>query len=150
MAKRPQRAAKMRQRVEKFTDFWTSWTPSVLSLLRVMSALLILQHGCSKILGFPHNPNYDNLKAFSLIWFAGMLELVFGTLVGIGLFTRVAAFVLSGEMAFAYFIGHFPRGFLPIVNAGNLAALYCFVFFYIAFAGAGPWSVDTAMKRGQR
>jgi putative oxidoreductase len=119
----------------------------VLSLLRIMTALLLLQHGMSKILKFPHNPNYDNLQIFSLIWFAGMLELIFGSLVAVGLFTRCAAFVLSGEMAFAYFMGHFPRHFIPILNNGNLAILYCFVFFYIAFAGPGPWSIDAAMKR---
>src|SRR5436190_7123656 len=93
----------MKEKIEKFSDFWSSWTPIVLSLLRIMSALVLLQHGMSKILKFPHNPNYDNLKIFSLIWFAGMLELVFGSLLTLGLFTRVAAFVLSGEMAFAYF-----------------------------------------------
>jgi putative oxidoreductase len=137
----------LRQKVEKFTDVWTEWTPTVLSLLRIMSALLLLQHGMSKIFKFPYNQNYDNLQVFSLIWFAGLLELIFGTLVGIGLFTRVAAFMLSGEMAFAYFMGHFPRHFIPILNNGNLAIMYCFVFFYIAFAGPGPWSVDAAMKR---
>jgi putative oxidoreductase len=143
MAKR----SKVRQRVEKFRDVWAEWTPTVLSLLRIMTALLLLQHGMSKILKFPHNPNYDNLQIFSLIWFAGMLELIFGSLVAVGLFTRCAAFVLSGEMAFAYFMGHFPRHFIPILNNGNLAILYCFVFFYIAFAGPGPWSIDAAMKR---
>ncbi len=147
MAKRSQRIARVRQRVGKFTDFWTSWTPTVLSVLRIMSALLLLQHGMSKILKFPHNPNYDNLQVFSLIWFAGMLELIFGALVAVGLFTRCAAFVLSGEMAFAYFMGHFPRAFIPILNNGNLAILYCFVFLYIAFAGPGPWSIDAALGR---
>jgi putative oxidoreductase len=136
----------MRAKIEKFTGFWSNWTPSVLSLLRIMSALLLLQHGTSKILKFPHNPNYDNIKVFSLIWFAGMLELVFGSLLTVGLFTRIAAFVLSGEMAFAYFMGHFPRHFIPILNNGNLAVLYCFVFFYLAFAGPGPWSIDQMRK----
>ena len=139
----------MRKKIEKFTHSWSNWTPHVLSLLRIMSALLVLQHGTAKILKFPYNPNYDNLPIFGLIWFAGMLELVFGSLLAVGLFTRVAAFVLSGEMAFAYFIGHAPRHFVPILNNGNLAVLYCFVFFYLAFAGPGPWSVD-AMKSSRR
>lgn len=136
-------------KVEKFVDFWTGWTPIVLSLLRMVSALLVLQHGTSKILKFPHNPNYDNLKIFSLIWFAGALELVFGSMLAAGFFTRFAAFVLSGEMAFAYFLSHAPRSFLPIVNNGNLAVLYCFVFFYLAFAGPGPWSIDAMRPRGR-
>ena len=137
----------MRKKIEKFNDAWTVWTPTVLSLLRVMAALLVLQHGMAKNIGFPHNPRYDGLQWFSLIWFAGFLELVFGSLLAVGLFTRLAAFVLSGEMAFAYFISHAPRAFLPIVNAGNLAVLYCFVFFYLAFAGPGPWSLDAMIKK---
>ena len=89
------------------------------------------------------------LPVFGLIWFAGFLELVFGSLLTVGLFTRVAAFVLSGEMAFAYFIGHAPRHFIPLLNNGNLAVLYCFVFFYLAFAGSGPWSVDAMKAQGR-
>ena len=111
---------------------------------------MVLQHGMAKIIGFPHNPRYDGLQLFSLIWFAGFLELIFGSLLAVGLFTRIAAFVLSGEMAFAYFISHAPRAFLPIVNAGNLAVLYCFVFFYLAFAGPGPWSLDAMLQRRAR
>jgi putative oxidoreductase len=139
----------MKEKIEKFSDFWSSWTPVMLSLLRIMSALLLLQHGMSKILKFPYNPSYDNIKIFSLVWFAGMLELVFGSLLTLGLFTRVAAFVLSGEMAFAYFMGHFPRNFIPLLNNGNLAVMYCFVFFYLAFAGPGPWSIDAMRARGR-
>lgn len=136
----------MRKRIEQLNDAWTAWTPTVLSILRIMAALLILQHGMAKIIGFPYNPRYDGLQWFSLIWFAGMLELIFGSLLAVGLFTRIAAFILSGEMAAAYFMSHAPRAFLPIVNAGELAALYCFVFFFLAFAGPGPWSIDAMMK----
>ena len=140
----------MRKKIEKFHDAWSAWTPTVLSVLRIMAALLVLQHGMAKVIGFPHNPRYDGLQLFSLIWFARFLELIFGSLLAVGLFTRIAAFVLAGEMAFAYFISHAPRAFLPIVNAGNLAVLYCFVFFYLAFAGPGPWSLDAIIKRGMR
>lgn len=140
----------MRKRIEKLSDAWAAWTPAVLSILRIMAALLILQHGMAKIIGFPHNPRYDGLQWFSLIWFAGFLELVFGSLLAVGLFTRLAAFILAGEMAAAYFISHAPRAFMPIVNTGELAALYCFVFFFLAFAGPGPWSVDAMMKQRMR
>jgi putative oxidoreductase len=137
----------MRTKLETFNDFWSSWTPHVLSLLRIMSALLVLQHGTAKLLKFPYNPSYDGIQVLSLIWFAGLLELVFGSMLAVGFFTRFAAFVLSGEMAFAYFMGHAPRGFFPLLNNGNLAVLYCFVFFYLAFAGPGPWSVDAMARR---
>src|SRR5215208_3155645 len=106
--------------------------PHLLSLLRIMAALLLLQHGTQKLLG--------------LYWFAGMIELVGGVLLALGLFSRTTAFILSGELAFAYWMGHAPRGFLPIVNAGELAALYCFVFLYLAAAGPGPWSVDRLLS----
>ncbi len=139
--------ARVRQRVDKFRDVWSEWTPAVLSLLRIASGLLIMHFGSAKILKFPHNPSYDGLQPFSLIWFAGMIELIFGALLTAGFLTRWAAFVLSGLMAFAYFIAHAPRNFIPMFNNGSLAALFCFVFFYIAFAGAGPWSVDAALKR---
>jgi putative oxidoreductase len=120
-----------------------SAAPYLLSLLRVMAALLLLQHGTQKLLGFPAMaPGRTGPEFMSLIWFAGMLELVGGALLALGLFSRTAAFVLSGELAFAYWMGHAPRGFFPIVNAGELAALYAFVFLYLAAAGPGPWSID--------
>ena len=122
-----------------------AWAPQVLSILRIMTGLLFLEHGAQKILGFPEGPT---VPFFSLIGLAGLIELIGGILVVLGLFTRIAAFVISGEMAFAYFMAHAPRGFMPIVNAGELAVLYCFVFLYLAFAGPGPWSVDAMMKPG--
>ncbi|MFT0859579.1 DoxX family protein [Ancylobacter sp. G4_0304] len=119
--------------------------PHVLSLLRVMAALLILQYGLRKVLGFPPGDNIPSLT--SLPGIAGIFELVCGGLILIGLFTRPAAFVLSGVMAFAYFLRHAPQDFYPINNNGNLAILFCFVFFYFVFSGAGPWSVDRVIGR---
>src|SRR5215213_6513515 len=117
--------------------------PHLLSLLRIMAALLLLQHGTQKLLGFPAMPPGRSAPEFlTLICFAGVIELIGGVLLAIGLFSRTTAFILSGELAAAYWIGHAPRGFLPILNAGELAALYCFVFLYLAAAGPGPWSVD--------
>jgi putative oxidoreductase len=112
-----------------------------------MAGLLLLQYGMAKILGFPAVPQFAEVAVFSLLWFAGMIELVFGALVVLGLYTRFSAFILSGEMAFAYFIGHAGKHFLPILNGGGFAALFCFVFLYIAAAGGGPWSVDRLIER---
>jgi putative oxidoreductase len=124
-----------------------TWSPRLLSVLRIMSALLFMQHGTAKLLGIPQMQMFAKLQPFSLSWFAGWFELIGGALLVIGLFTRPVAFVLSGVMAFAYFIAHAPRDFFPIVNAGELAALYCFVFLYLAAAGGGAWSVDALRKR---
>ena len=118
-----------------------TWSPQLLSLLRIVSAFLFMAHGTQKILGFPVPPSFA-VEPWSLSWVAGMLELVGGALLLVGLSTRLVAFVLSGLMAFAYFIAHAPQGFWPLVNRGELAALYCFVFLYLAAAGGGPWSVD--------
>jgi putative oxidoreductase len=125
----------------------TTWSPRLLSVLRIMSGLLFMQHGTAKLLGIPQMEMFAKLQPFSLSWVAGVFELIGGALLVIGLFTRPVAFVLSGVMAFAYFIAHAPRGFYPIINAGELAALYCFVFLYLAAAGGGSWSVDTLRKR---
>ena len=127
-------------------DICTTWAPRVLSLLRFMAGLLILQYGMAKILGFPALDRFAKLQSFSLPWFAGVLELIGGALLVIGLFTRQVAFVLSGLMAFAYFIAHAPRAFYPIANGGDLAVIFCFVFFYLAFAGGGSWSADALRK----
>jgi putative oxidoreductase len=121
------------------------WAPRVLSILRIVTALLFLEHGTQKLLGFPPSPNPGPPLA-SLGGLAGTIEIVGGHLVAIGLFTRPAAFIMSGEMAFAYFMAHAPRNFFPVVNGGDAAILYCFVFFYFMFAGPGPWSVDAAMR----
>jgi putative oxidoreductase len=121
-----------------WTETYLSWQPRVLSLLRIMTGLLFLQYGMAKLLKFPAVPAFKDVTLFSLYGLAGTLELVGGALMILGLFTRPVAFILAGEMAFAYFLGHAPRGFLPILNGGNLAILFCFVFFYLSFAGAGP------------
>lgn len=121
-----------------------AWTPRLLSVLRIVAGLLFLQHGTQKLLGFPaaeFSPEF-----LSLIWIAGLLELVGGAMLILGLFTRPVAFVLSGQMAVAYWMAHAPQGPFPILNGGDAAVLYCFVFLYIALAGPGPWSVDA--RRG--
>ncbi len=118
------------------------WQPWLLSILRIMTALLLLQHGTAKLIGFPHVAMFDGLKLFSLLGVAGILELFGGLLLLLGLFTRPVAFILSGEMAAAYFIAHAQKSFFPILNGGELAALYCFVLLYLAAAGGGAWSFD--------
>lgn len=126
-----------------------SWAPRVLSVLRIMTGLLFLQHGIAKLFGFPPIPYFANLQLFSLLGLAGVLELVGSALIILGLLTRPVAFILSGEMAVAYFMSHAPKGFMPLVNQGELAILFCFVFLYLAFAGAGPWSADAAMRKAE-
>ena len=123
-----------------------TWSPRLLSILRIVTAFLFTAHGTQKLLDFPVARALP-LELWSLVGAAGMLELVGGTLLLIGLFTRPVAFVLSGLMAFAYFIAHAPQGFWPIVNGGELAALYSFVFLYFAAAGGGPWSADHWWRR---
>ena len=115
-----------------------------LAILRIVSAFLLIQHATAKLFGFPHVAFFDNLQILSLIGVAGIIELVGSLLLLAGLFTRPAAFVLSGELAFAYFIGHAPKGnFLsPMLNGGESAVLFCFVFLFLAAAGAGAWSLD--------
>lgn len=124
-----------------------AWAPRLLSILRIMTGLLFLQHGTAKLLKIPVMPMFANLSLNSLPGIAGILELVGGVLIILGLFTRSVAFVLSGLMAVAYFMAHAPRGFYPILNAGELAILYCFVFLYFAAAGPGPWSIDAARRK---
>ena len=111
-----------------------------------MAALLFFEHGLSRMFGFPIAAA-DAGRCSALYWFAGAIELVGGALVALGLFTRVAALIMSGEMAFAYFLSHAPHGFFPILNRGDGAILYCFMFLYFAFAGAGAWSLDALMGR---
>ena len=126
-------------------DLIKSWTPHLLSVLRVITGFLMLQHGGQKMLGFPVPPR-EGFEFLSLSGAAGALELVGGLLLLLGLFTRPVAFVLSGLMAFAYFIAHAPQGFWPMVNGGELAVLYCFVFLYLAAAGGGSWSLDRVLR----
>ena len=119
------------------------YRPYVLSLLRVVVGLLYLQHGTAKIFNFP--PANDMPAYPRPEWFAGRLELIGSTLIILGLFTRPVAFILSGEMAFAYFMSHRPRGFFPLLNGGEPAVLFCFVFLYLTFAGGGPVGLDALL-----
>jgi len=124
--------------------FFPAWTPRAQGLLRVVAAYLFIQHGTAKLLGFPHIPDMGSVQLMSLIGAAGLIEVIGGALLLIGLFSRAAAFVLSGEMAFAYFIAHAAQGnvLTPLLNHGESAALYCFIFLFFAAAGPGAWSVD--------
>jgi putative oxidoreductase len=124
------------------TEAFAAWTPRALSILRIITGLLIIQHGMGKLLGFPVLAAYANVQPLSLVGAAGFIELIGGALLMLGLWTRPVAFIVAGEMAFAYFIGHFPKGFLPLINGGTLAILYCFTCLYLSTAGAGPWSID--------
>jgi putative oxidoreductase len=121
----------------------------MLSVLRIVFGLLFLQIGMAKILGFPHFANYDAIKIFQLLWFAGWIELITGALMVLGLFTRPAAFLASGEMALAYFyfINRPARSFFPLLNGGTLEVTFCFVFLYLAVAGGGAWSLDALRAR---
>jgi putative oxidoreductase len=128
---------------QKFID---TWSPGLLAVLRIVTGLLFLEHGTAKLLGLPHVPMFDGLQLLSLMGLAGVLELGGGLLIVLGLFTRPVAFILSGQMAVAYFMAHAPQAFLPLVNQGELAVLYCFVFLYLFIAGPGAFSIDSARK----
>ena len=121
------------------------WEPQMLSVLRLVSGLIFMEHGTAKWLNFPPSPNHPPLASMAGV--GGLMEFVGGILLILGLFTRPVAFLLSGEMAVAYFMVHFKRGFFPVVNRGELAATLCFVFFYLFAAGAGPHSVDADIRR---
>jgi putative oxidoreductase len=137
-------------------SFAATWAPRALSVLRIVAGFLFMQHGLQKVFGIlmppaapgaPPRPPFDPLSTMGI---GGLLELVGGALLIVGLFTRPVAFVLSGLMAVAYFGWHSPAGFWPIVNRGELAALYSFVFLYLAFAGGGPWGLDAALGGRRR
>lgn len=120
---------------------WLSrWQSQLLAILRIVTGLLILEHALSKFFAFPITFPVHPLPTMLIA--AGVIELVTGVLLTLGLFTRLAAFIASGEMAFAYFIGHFPKSFWPLVNMGEVAILFCFILLYIAAAGPGAWSID--------
>ena len=123
-------------------DFATEWAPRMLGVLRIVVALLFIEHGTQKLFGFPAPPASGLPAAFSLLWFAAVLEAVGGLLLLLGLFTRPVAFLLSGEMAVGYWMAHAPRNPFPALNGGDAAILYCFVFLYLAVVGAGAWSLD--------
>ena len=129
---------------------FSRYQPIVLSLFRFITGLLLLQYGIAKIFKFPAVPYFAKVELFSLIGAAGTLELILGALLMIGLFTRIVAFILAGEMAFAYFIGHMFKGetpvFLPLLNGGTAAILFCFACLYLATAGGGPISADATLR----
>ena len=125
-----------------------AWAPRMLSVLRVVAALIFFAHGTQKILGFPLSDM--NPAAFTLPWIAGMLELAGGALLIVGLWTRPVAFILSGQMAVAYWMAHAPQSPFPALNGGDAAILYCFVFLYLVFAGPGPWSLDATRESPAR
>ena len=125
--------------------FLQKYEPQLLALLRIVTGLLFLEHGLSKFFGFPVPFPVSPLPP--LLIAAGVIEVAAGLLVTVGLFTRLAAFIASGEMAVAYFYGHFPKGFWPVANMGEAAILFCFIFLFLAAAGAGAWSIDGARQR---
>lgn len=130
------------------SELETVWAPRMLSVLRIVTALIFLAHGTQKLLGFPASDRVP--EAFTRGWIAGVLELFGGALLVLGLFTRPVAFVLSGLMAAAYFMAHAPQSFYPALNGGDAAILYSFVFLYFVFAGPGVWSVDAMRHRHSR
>lgn len=134
----------------EWNSFFSQWTPRLLSVLRIVTAFLFMAHGSQKLLGYPPalQPRPGPMSTLSLI--AGILELFGGAFVLLGLFTRPVAFILSGQMAVAYFMSHAPQGFWPILNRGELAAIYSFVFLYFFAAGGGSWSLDQLLQRRRR
>lgn len=128
---------------------WRSWAPQLLSILRIVVAFMFIQVGSAKWFAFPAAvmPGGGTAAVGSLVWVAAVLEVVGGSLILLGLFTRPVAFILSGEMAFAYFMGHAPSGFWPVLNQGQPAVFYCFFFLYLSAAGPGPWSLDAMIAR---
>jgi putative oxidoreductase len=130
---------------------WSTWAQYLLSTLRIVAAFLFMQFGTAKLFAFPAAimPGAGTARIASLPGIAGILEAFGGALLLIGLFTRPVAFLLSGEMAVAYFVGHAPRGFWPVLNQGHPAILFCFVWLYLSAAGPGPWSLDALRERGR-
>lgn len=129
--------------------FFDKWRPQALSVLRIVTAYLFMAHGTAKLFAVPHQKMFDGLQLMSLMGLAGVLEAFGGLLILIGLFTRPVAFVLCGFMAVAYFMAHASQGsvLVPMLNGGELAVMYCFVFLYLVYSGAGAWSVDAMWKR---
>jgi putative oxidoreductase len=139
--------------MDQIDKMLAKWEPPALSLFRFITGLLLFQYGVAKILKFPTIPEgnpyafLNKVELMSLSGAAGLIELIFGALLLLGLFTRPVAFILAGEMAFAYFIGHAPKSFFPLINGGTLAILFCFACLYLSTAGGGPYSVDAMRKK---
>jgi putative oxidoreductase len=130
--------------VKTITIIPAAWTPYLHSVLRIVTGLLLIEHGTGKLLHFPFLPDIADMLGPTLLYVTGAIELVGGALIIVGFLTRPAAFILSGFMAVAYFMAHFPMGFFPVLNHGELAILFCFVFLYFAAAGPGRWAIDKA------
>ena len=124
-----------------------TWRQRMLSVLRIVSAFVFMLHGTQKLFVFPASEPGQAVELASLMGVAGILEVFGGFMVLIGLFTRPVAFILAGEMAVAYFMVHYPQSFWPVLNGGEPAVLYCFIFLYLFVAGAGVWSVDAMLRR---
>jgi len=133
--------------MDKIEKTLAGYEPTMLSIFRFITGLLMFQFGVAKLLKFPPGTMFDKVQPLSLFGTAGMIELVFGALLLLGLFTRPVAFILAGEMAFAYFIEHFPRSFFPLLNNGSLAIMFCFACLFLACAGGGPWSLDALVRK---
>lgn len=136
--------------MDRYSDLLQAWSPRLLSVLRIVTAFLFMMAGTPKLFGIPHLPQFDSLQLMSLIGVQGMLEVGGGFLLLIGLLSRPVAFILSGDMAAAYFMRHAPKDWLPLLNGGNLAVLFCFVFVYLWAAGPGPWSIDAVWRSGRK
>jgi putative oxidoreductase len=131
-------------------NFLERWSPRLLSVLRIVAAMMFLLHGSMKLFNFPPSEMTRDIQILSLAGVGGLLEFFGGVLLLFGLFTRPVAFILSGEMAVAYFKAHFPQGFWPVMNRGELAVLYCFLFLYLVAAGGGVWSFDKLLRKKQQ
>jgi putative oxidoreductase len=134
------------------TNFLDQYQPYMIAILRIVTALIFMAHGIQKLFGFPAPSERGMPELFSLSGIGGMMEFGGGLLIALGLFTRPVAFLLSGEMAVAYWMLHAPRNFFPILNGGDAAILYCFVFLLLVFTGPGAWSIDGqwAEEKGKR
>jgi putative oxidoreductase len=130
-----------------FDSIATKYQPAALSLFRFITGLLLFQYGVAKLLKFPPDSPFAKVELMSLYGAAGSIELILGALLILGLFTRTVAFILSGEMAFAYFLGHFPKNFFPVINNGTAAILFCFACLYLVTSGGGPYSLDAMMRK---
>lgn len=124
----------------------TGFSAQTRSVLRIVAALLFVQHGSAKLLHVPYQAMFAHLQLTSLLGVQGVIELVGGGLLAIGLFSRPVAFLLCGDMAVAFFMAHFPKGWVPLLNGGDLAVLFCFTFLYLCVAGPGPWSLDALLR----
>ena len=136
--------------MSKLDSFYATWTPRALSVLRIIAGFLFIQHGAQKLFGFMAPPQWSSPPILSMVGIAGALEFFGGLLLIIGLLTRPVAFILSGLMAVAYFMVHAPQGFWTLQNKGELAALYSFLFLFLAVAGGGAWSIDRLLGRNAR